>query len=313
MVFLGCYFCGLEPMKFVLNILILGLLATLVSCKSEGEKSTGKNGGTGKTLVITAISDEKGTNQEARFAALGTYLAKELEIPTKFRLSSTYEDSVTRFKNGEVHLVWYGGLSGVQARKAVPGARAIAQGDVDPQYKSYFIANSSTGLTLSPDFPGEKIKDLTFSFGSRSSTSGRLMPAYFIRENTNQMPAKFFSQPVQFSTGHDATAKAVESGSVQVGAMNYKTYDSMVKEGKLDPEKARIIWVTPEYADYNLTVHPALEDMFGEGFIDKLQKVLVDCTDKDVLAAFDRDDLIPARNEEFEGIEKVALELGLMR
>jgi phosphonate transport system substrate-binding protein len=98
-----------------------------------------------------------------------------------------------------------------------------------------------------------------------------------------------------------------------VGAINFKTYDLMVEEGTLDPAKAPIIWVTPDYADYNLTVHPDLEKMFGAGFIDKLQKVLVDCTDKEVLKAFNRDKLIPAKNEDFAGIEAVAKKLDLMR
>lgn len=300
-------------MKTLLKIATLGALALVTSCQPTKENGQADAAPTGGTLVITAISDESASNQATRFEALQDYLANELEIETEFSLSASYEDSITRFKNGEVHLVWYGGLSGVQARKAVPGARAIAQGDVDPNYKSYFIANSSTGLTKSDKFPGEAIKDLTFTFGSKGSTSGRLMPSFFILEETGEMPSAFFSKPVQFSGAHDATAQAVENGSVQVGAMNYKTYDSMVAEGKLDPEKAPIIWITPDYADYNLTVHPNLEKMYGKGFIDKLQKVLVDCEDKKVLAAFDRDALIPAKNEDFQGIEEVAKKLGLMR
>lgn len=305
-------------MKNRFQFVVLIALLALGGCQPEKEEQAKAASpevvkGAGGTLIITAISDEKSSNQARRFLPLQNFLAQKLSIETKFVLSSSYEDSVTRFKNGEVHLVWFGGLTGVQARKAVPGARAIAQGDVDPQYKSYFIANRFTGLQRSEAFPGDAIKDLTFTFGSKSSTSGRLMPTYFITENTGKAPTDFFSQPVQFSGAHDATARAVASGSVQVGAINYKTYDSMVQEGTLDPKQAPIIWVTPEYADYNLTVHPVLEEMYGDGFIDKLQKVLVDCEDKDVLAAFNRDDLIPATNEEFSGIEKVAKEVGLMR
>ena len=302
-------------MKKIFQAVVFTSFAVLFSCEDSKKEQANEsnNKSTEKTLVITAISDEKASNQAIRFLALQNFLSEELGVTTEFKLSNSYEDSVTRFKNGEVHLVWYGGLTGVQARRAVPGAKAIAQGDVDPQYKSYFIANASTGLVRSEDFPGEKIKEMTFTFGSKSSTSGRLMPAYFFIENTGKTPGDFFTKPVQFSGAHDATAKAVESGSVQVGAINYKTYDSMVKAGELDPQKAPIIWVTPDYADYNLTVHPALEEMFGEGFIKKLQEVLVACEDKEVLAAFNREDLIPASNEDFVGIEEVAKKLGLMR
>ena len=48
----------------------------------------------------------------------------------------------------------------------------IAQGEADPRYYSYFIAHESTGLQRSDEFP-LAIKDLTFTFGSESSTSGR--------------------------------------------------------------------------------------------------------------------------------------------
>lgn len=266
-------------------------------------------------MVITAIPDEKISDQEAKFQALKDYLADTLDVPVEFSISKDYAGAVKRFENGEVHLVWFGGLTGVQARDRVKGARAIAQGDADPNFKTYFIANASTGLTKSDEFPAEAFKDLTFTFGSPSSTSGRLMPEFFIKKNTGKSAADFFTKPVQFQKqgGHVATAKAVESGSVQAGALNFKTYDSMVAEGKLDPAKAPIIWITPGYADYNLTVHPDLDKAFGTGFIDKLQKALVDCTEPEVLKAFNRDKLIPAKNEDFAGIEAVAKELDLMR
>ncbi len=293
----------------------VAVAATALTLSSCGDKNQNAEEGSAPSgLVITAIPDEKVSDQEAKFKALQEFLEKELEIEVSFSISDDYSAAVERFKNGEVHLVWFGGLTGVQARKAVPGARAIAQGDVDPQYKSYFIAHKSTGLKKSESFP-EAIKDMTFTFGSKSSTSGRLMPTYFIINETGVTPEKFFTQPVQFQTvgSHDATARAVASGAVQVGALSYKKYDSMVADGEISAEDAPIIWTTPYYADYNLTAHPDLEKLYGEGFIDKLQKVLVDCTDKEVLKAFNRDDLIPAKNDEFEGIYKVAKELGLMR
>jgi len=301
-------------MKTTYLLLITAFAVILSSCKPAAEEEAAAEAET-KSLVITAIPDEKVSDQEAKFQALKTYLAEKLEIPVTFSISKDYGAAVQRFRNGEVHLVWFGGYTGVQAREAVPGAQAIAQGAVDPKYKSYFIAHESTGLARSEDFPGEKIKDLTFSFGSPSSTSGRLMPTHFIVEETGSRPADFFTKPVQFQEtgGHDATVRAVASGSVQVGAVSYKKYDSMVKDGEIDPMDASIIWVTPDYADYNLTVHPDLEEMYGEGFIGKLQQVLVDCEEADVLRAFNRDDLIPAKNEDFESIAEVARKLGMLR
>ena len=289
--------------------LLLLILAPLFLLQCTPEKKEDA------ALVITAIPDEKISDQEARFQALRDHLAEELGVPVKFSISATYEAAVERFRNGEVHLVWFGGLTGVQARSSVPGARAIAQGDVDPSYKSYFIAHESTGITRSDHFPAEAIRDLTFTFGSRSSTSGRLMPSYFIEQETGKKPIDFFSKTIQFQDtgGHDATARAVASGAVQVGVLSYKKYESMVKNGDISASDAPIIWVTPPYADYNLTAHPDIDQLFGAGSIDRLQKVLVETTDPAVLSAFNRDDLIPAENEDFEKIAQVAKELGLLR
>ncbi|MCS5540388.1 MAG: PhnD/SsuA/transferrin family substrate-binding protein, partial [Roseibacillus sp.] len=148
--------------------MLAGLFA---GCGDKGKDNETGNGEGATALVITAIPDEKVSDQEARFQALITYLAGQLGIRVEFSISKDYAAAVQRFANGEVHMAWFGGLTGVQARDRVEGARAIAQGSADQQFKSYFIANASTGLGRGDEFPAEAIKDLTFTFGSPSSTS----------------------------------------------------------------------------------------------------------------------------------------------
>jgi len=213
----------------------------------------------------------------------------------------------------DVQLAWFGGLTGVQARQAVPGARAIAQGIEDPHYYSYFIAHESAGLERSAEFP-VGIAKLPFSFGSESSTSGRLMPEFYIRKFTGKSPAEFFTEPYGFSGSHAKTAELVNEGTkIKAGVLNYKTYLNMVDQNKIDPRVCKIIWRTPFYADYNLTAHPDLEGMFGAEFLDRLQTVLVEMDDRELLSAFQRTRFIEAENSEFEGIAAVARELGMLR
>ena len=216
------------------------------------------------------------------------------------------------FKNGDVQLAWFGGLTGVQARRAVDGARAIAQGESDPKFYSYFIAHKSSGLEPSDEFP-QAIGKLKFAFGSESSTSGRLMPEFYIRENTGQEPAEFFEHPVGFSGSHDKTAELVESGQFEAGVVNYTVYDRRVAAGDTDPAVARVIWKTPFYADYNWTVRPDADKTFGAGFTERLAQTLVTIDDPALLTALPRQRLIPATNEDFEGIRRVAEDLGMLR
>lgn len=304
--------------KTAFTALLISSAAFLTSCKNSGETADDGNSASNdetakKVLVISAIPDKKISDQEASYKALADYLAKTLDIEVEYDVSENYDSAVTRFANDEVHLMWFGGLTGVQARAKVEGARAIAQGVVDPMYKSYFIAHKDTGLKKSDTFPKE-IANMSFTFGSKSSTSGRLMPTFFIQKETGKKPEEFFSETPQFRAqgSHTATATVVNEGSVQVGALSYKTFDKMKAAGDL-PD-CDIIWETPGYADYNFTAHPSLDKTFGAGFIDKLQKALVDCKDEKALGAIMREEgLIPAKNSDFDGIVKVAKELDFIR
>jgi len=287
----------------------------LVGCGGDApEADSTDSSTTGGTFFLSAIPDEKITDQKEKFDKLAAYLTEALGVTTEFVFSKDYADAVTKFTNGEVHLVWFGGLSGVQARMAVPGAQAIAQGKADPNYKSYFIANKSTGLEPSEEFP-KAIKDMTFTFGSPGSTSGRLMPTYFIIQNTGKTPEEFFTtEPIfQMSGGHVATANAVADGIVQTGALNYKTYDSLVESDPKIAENTVKIWTTPDYADYNFSIHPDAEKAFGEGFIKKVQDALIAApAGSDALKAINREQIIAAKNEDFDGIKDTAIEVGLI-
>ncbi len=263
-------------------------------------------------LRFTAIPDQNTTELEQRFAPFAAYLAEELGVPVEYVPARDYQASVEMFRNGDILLAWFGGLTGVQARAAVPGAQAIAQGEADPKYYSYFIASAGTKLLAGDDFPAA-IANHTFTFGSESSTSGRLMPEHFIKTNSGLSPAEFFSQPFGFSGSHDKTCELVEAGRFEVGVVNYKVYDRRVAEGTTDPAKCRVIWRTPEFADYNFTAHPALEEKFGPGFTKTLQQVLLGIEDEALLEALPRKRLISAENADFAGIADVAKQLGMVR
>lgn len=288
-------------------------LLLLAGCSAESRTTTaaGKTGPDAPTLYFSAIPDANKTELDEGYAKVAAYLSKQLDVPVKFRPASDYAASVEAFKNGDIQLAWFGGVTGVQARRAVPGARAIAQGKVDPQYVSYFIANASAGIEPSDTFP-MALAGKSFTFGPDTSTSGRVMPEFFIREATKKSPADFFGHANKYTKGHDFTAKEVEAGTVDAGVLSYTKYDDMVAKGQLDPAKCVKVWTTPPYPDYNWTAHPVLDKTYGAGFTDKLQKALVGISDAELLGILLRKEgLIAAKNEDFEPTAKTMSAIGM--
>jgi len=285
--------------------LVLG--AALAAGCSDGSESSAE------VLWWSAIPDADAESLKAKYDPVSAYLSAQLGVEVKYKPVVKYEAAVEGFKSGDLQLAWFGGLTGVQARAAVAGARAIAQGVEDPNYKSYFIAHADTGIEPSDEFPAA-MAEHAFTFGAQRSTSGRLMPEFFLRAATGESPKDFFTKGFSFSGAHDKTALMVQSGAqVKCGALSYKKYDAMVAEGVIDPAVCRVVWTTPTYADYNFTAHPRLEQMFGDGFTDRLQEALVGMKDEALLGALLRSALIEATNDDFVKIEATAAQLGLIR
>jgi phosphonate transport system substrate-binding protein len=257
------------------------------------------------TFVFTAIPDQDETRLVERFTRVADYLQKQLGVPVKYLPVKSYPAAVTAFTNNQVQLAWFGGFTGVQARGQVPDSEAISQGAEDVAFKSYIIANASTGLQPSKEFPAA-IKSKSFTFGSRASTSGRLMPEFYLRKQFNgQSPDEIFSR-VGFSGDHSRTIQLVQSGAYEAGVLDYSVWELEKKAGKIDESKVRVIWETPTYPDYNWTIRGDVDKIYGMGFKNKVQAALIAIDDKTILAQFARSKFIPAKNSDYAPIFDVA-------
>ena len=261
-------------------------------------------------LVFTAIPDQDETKLRERFQKVADYLAEELDTEVRFVPVKSYAAAVTAFRNNQVQLAWFGGLSGVQARQLVPGSEALAQGVEDAQFRTYFIAHESTGLEPSDQLP-QAMEGMTFTFGSKGSTSGRLMPEYYIRQQFDDAPEDVFSR-VGFSGNHSRTIDLVESGTYQTGALNFAVWESEVAAGNVDTDAVKVIWETPTYADYQWTIRGDVDERFGEGFKERVREALVNMDDPALLASFPREGFIPASNDDYQGIRETAQALDLI-
>ena len=266
-----------------------------------------------ETFVFTAIPDQDETKLVERFKGVADYLSRELDVDVRYVPVKSYAAAVSAFRNNQVQLAWFGGLSGVQARRLVPGSEAIAQGVEDQAFQTYFIANTSTGIEPADELASleDELRGKTFTFGSKGSTSGRLMPEFYIRDVFEAAPDEFFSR-VGFSGNHTRTLRLVEAGTYEVGALNFQVWENEVANGNVDTDAVQVIWETPPYPDYQWTIRGDVNERFGDGFKQRVTEALVNMDDPELLKSFPRSGFIPASNDDYEPIRSTAEEIGIL-
>jgi phosphonate transport system substrate-binding protein len=230
--------------------LILALLATAaLSILSAGPGRADVP----DVLKISAIPDENPNELMRIYTPFASYLAKELGMKVQFTPVVDYAATVEGLAAKKLDLVWYGGFTSVQAVRRTNGnAKRLALRQEDAEFKSVFVAKPGGAIKGLGDLKGK-----TFAFGSVSSTSGHLMPRYFLLQN-GITPERDMKQ-VAYSGAHDATVLWVESGKVDAGALNFLVWDKLVQQKKVDPAKVTVFWTTPAYVDYVWTARGDLD------------------------------------------------------
>lgn len=258
-------------------------------------------------LRVSAIPDEAPTELQRKFAPLGKYLEQQIGMKVEFIPVTDYAAVVEGLASNKVDLAWLGGFTFVQARLRTGNAIPIAQREEDKAFTSKFIANAASGINSLADIKGKN-----FTFGSVSSTSGHLMPRYFLLQQKLD-PDKDFKR-VAFSGSHDATALQVESGRVEAGALNASVWEKLVNEKRVDTKKVKVIWTTPPYFDYNWTVRgnldPALVRKLTDAFLQLDPK---NPAHKELLDRQRASRFVPTRPENYKGIEQAARSAGLLK
>ena len=302
-VLMSKYISKINCLKTILGLLILTLIWSTISIPLSTAKAS-------EAFVFTAIPDEDESRLRQRFNKVASYLEKKLGVSVKYIPVKSYAAAVAAFRNDQVQLAWFGGLSGVRARILVSGSEAIAQGFEDQAFFNYFVAHSSIGLKRSDAFP-KNIAGKIFTFGSKGSTSGRLIPEFHIRKNLKKSPNDVF-QKVGFSGNHSRTIQLVQSGAYQVGAVNSKVWDNEMKAGKIDSSKVSIIWKTPPYPNYQWSIRGDVDERWGAGFKSRVKEILLNIKDPDLLASFPRTSFVPASNSDYQPILDVAKAIKLI-
>ncbi|MCC7508318.1 MAG: phosphate/phosphite/phosphonate ABC transporter substrate-binding protein [Planctomycetes bacterium] len=265
-----------------------------------------------KEIRISAIPDADAKAIEEKCNLLSEYLTKKVGLPVKFMAQQNYAACVTGLATDQLEVVWFGGVTAVQADQKMDGKCAyLACRESDLKYKSYFIANKNAKIgqikSLLELSENEAASEWNFTFGSKSSTSGHVMPRHFFQEQAGEKPEDVFKK-VAYSGNHDATLRNVADGTADVGAINYKNWDNAKDDLAKAKEKCELIYTTPAYVDYVFMARNSI----GEDLIKKLKDALLaldakDETQNKILASWGAKDskMVECKREDWSGIRKI--------
>ncbi len=285
---------------FIYSVLVALLLA-YTGCKTEGPSDASKP----KTLRLSMIPTTDPGKVIRESQPLVEYLEREVGGKIDLTVPTNYAAVVEAIANDQVDIAYLGGFTYVQASKR-SGVMPLVQRERDRNFHSLFITQKDSGINSLADLKGHK-----FAFGDVNSTSGHLMPEYFMREAGVDL--EVVSGAI-YSGGHDATALAVANKKVDAGALDETVFQRMVSENKLDSTQVRVFYTTPPFFDYIWVARKSLDPKIAEAFSTAMLKLDGnEPTQKVILDLLSASKYVKAEDSDYNKLRQAAIDAGLLK
>jgi phosphonate transport system substrate-binding protein len=281
-------------MRRSLSLLLLALCAA--SCKSGDQAQPLR------VSMIPATDPGKATRE---MQPLIDHLARSTGDEVQMTIPTNYAAVVEALVNDQVDVAHLGGFTYVQASKRA-GVKPLVQRERDREFHSLFVTQADSPIKSLADLKGR-----SFAFGDVNSTSGHLMPEYFMRRNS--VDPEVIKNGI-YTGGHDATLLAVANGKVDAGALDEAVFQRMTSQGKIDPAKVRVFWTTPPFFDYVWVARKGLDPRKADAVRDAFLALdRADPQHRAILEALSASKYVPARDDDYGALREAALEAGLLK
>jgi phosphonate transport system substrate-binding protein len=197
-----------------------------------------------KEINFGIISTESSQNLKSDWQPILESMAKKTGMKVNAFFASDYAGIIEGMRFNKVQVAWFGNKSAMEAVDRA-GGEVFAQmvnADGTKGYYSHLIVHKDSPLKSLDDMLKQG-KNLSFGNGDPNSTSGNLVPSYYVFAQNKIDPKTFFK--LTRGANHESNALAVANKQIDVATNNSENLEK-VKEHL--PEKfndIRIIWTSP--------------------------------------------------------------------
>jgi len=197
-----------------------------------------------KELNFGIIATEKAGAMKQMWEPFLDDMSKAVGVKVNGFYATDYAGIIEAQRFNKVHIAWYGNKSAIDAVDRAGGEVFAQFIDLDgtPGYYSYIITHKDSGITTL-DQVLKNGKNYTFGIGDPSSTSGTLVPTYYVFSLNKLDPKTHFK--VTRASNHEGNFLAVLNRQVDVATSNSEMTQKMQEKAPEKLEQIRILWTSP--------------------------------------------------------------------
>lgn len=290
---------------------------TATETEAEGASEVAVEGGEACAPEITEltfgiISTESQANQAPIWEPFINAMSEGLGRDVQPQYSTEYAAIIEAMGADKVQLAWYGGKSYIEAAKrsqAEAFARTVAD-DGSTGYFSHLITNRENPIVGDIDLEAgngdeyvvDNASELRFAFNEENSTSGFLVPTYYVFAQKGVSAEDIFNE-LSYAGSHEATALAVANDQVDVATNNNESLDRLAETAPEEREKIQVIWTSPEIPSDPLAMRNDLPECLKQ----EIKDFFYDYNDSDVLGPLAWSGFEPAADEDWNTIRELEI------
>ena len=197
-----------------------------------------------KEFNFGIISTESSQNLKSDWQPILDDMAKKTGMKINAFFASDYAGIIEGMRFNKVHAAWFGNKSAAEAVDRASGEvfAQMVNADGTQGYYSHLIVHKDSPIKTVDDML-KSGKNLSFGNGDPNSTSGFLVPSYYVFAKNRIDPKTFFK--VSRGANHETNALAVANKQVDVATNNSENLDKIKDRLPAKFNDIRIIWTSP--------------------------------------------------------------------